>query len=165
VPHAGVQREQNGGQQRSRPAVRTSVEQTLLIGRRQRTFHGPRWVEQARERWAALTNKALERAGSASRVDHRSYARQGVQREPGRHFGPSAAHVASRGGVHDRIEEALEVGDHEKAIRNIDNEIGQLEAMRESIMRDGLLEDRGGDRCDYSGSSGLGRSDDHGWGR
>lgn len=43
-----------------------------------RTFHGPEWVEHARERWAALTNAALERSGLEERVDHRSYERQGL---------------------------------------------------------------------------------------
>ncbi len=172
-PHAHLMfsERQNDGIERSRDEWfrRANHENPERGGApKSRTFHGSRWVEQARERWAALTNKALERAGSASRVDHRSYARQGIQREPGRHFGPSAPHVASRGGGHERLEGALEVGDHEKAIRNIDNEIGQLEAMRESIMRDGLPEDRGDDRRDYSSSSGpaavmtTGGGGDHG---
>ena len=35
-----------------------------------------------RERWAQLTNQGLQQAGLASRVDHRSYKRQGINREP-----------------------------------------------------------------------------------
>jgi hypothetical protein len=35
-----------------------------------------------RERWAELTNHALQRAGLAARVDHRSYLSQGINREP-----------------------------------------------------------------------------------
>jgi len=35
-----------------------------------------------RERWAELTNYALQRAGLAARVDHRSYLSQGINREP-----------------------------------------------------------------------------------
>jgi hypothetical protein len=56
-----------------------------------RTFHGRDWMEQARERWADLTNSTLERCGRHERVDHRSYERQGVEREPGEYFGPGAA--------------------------------------------------------------------------
>jgi hypothetical protein len=37
---------------------------------------GPELVSQWRERWAELTNEALERAGSAERVDHRSLEAQ-----------------------------------------------------------------------------------------
>ena len=35
-----------------------------------------------RERWAALTNEALREANVAARVDHRSLAAQGIDREP-----------------------------------------------------------------------------------
>src|SRR3546814_19461423 len=39
-------------------------------------------VEAIRERWAEQVNDALELAQVAERVDHRSYARQGVEMEP-----------------------------------------------------------------------------------
>lgn len=35
-----------------------------------------------REQWARVTNEALQRAGLAARVDHRSFAAQGLDREP-----------------------------------------------------------------------------------
>lgn len=35
-----------------------------------------------RERWAQATNRALQEAGLAERVDHRSYKDQGIDREP-----------------------------------------------------------------------------------
>jgi MobA/MobL family len=35
-----------------------------------------------RERWAQVTNQALHDAGLAARVDHRSFKRQGINREP-----------------------------------------------------------------------------------
>jgi ATP-dependent exoDNAse (exonuclease V) alpha subunit len=35
-----------------------------------------------RERWALLSNTALREAGSDARIDHRSYAAQGIDREP-----------------------------------------------------------------------------------
>ncbi len=35
-----------------------------------------------RERWAEVTNAALRQAGLTARVDHRSLARQGINREP-----------------------------------------------------------------------------------
>lgn len=35
-----------------------------------------------RERWAEITNEALSKAGIDARVDHRSYKRQGLDREP-----------------------------------------------------------------------------------
>ena len=65
---------------------------------------GPKEVERWRERWADLTNKALERAGQSDRVDHRSLVAQRIEalalgdmakaealdREPTRHLGPVA---------------------------------------------------------------------------
>ena len=57
---------------------------------------------------AALTNETLERLGREERVDHRSYARQGRDDEPGRHYGPAAAHLVSRGRAHDGLEGAAQ---------------------------------------------------------
>jgi ATP-dependent exoDNAse (exonuclease V) alpha subunit len=44
-------------------------------------------VTHWREQWAGLTNAALERAGQAVRVDHRSLEVQGIDREPAIHLG------------------------------------------------------------------------------
>lgn len=41
-----------------------------------------REVAHTRERWAELTNEALALANVSARVDHRSLAEQGIQREP-----------------------------------------------------------------------------------
>lgn len=39
-------------------------------------------VDHWRERWAELQNRALERVGSAERVDHRSHAARGIEDQP-----------------------------------------------------------------------------------
>lgn len=39
-------------------------------------------VDHWRERWAQLQNRALERIGSAERVDHRSHAARGIEDQP-----------------------------------------------------------------------------------
>lgn len=92
-----------------------------------RAFHGREWVEHARERWAELTNQMLERNGRAERVDHRSYERQGIDREPGRHVGPAAAHMASRGVQHERLTEAAETADTMERIEQVDRAIAAIE--------------------------------------
>ena len=46
-------------------------------------------LEAIRERWAALANRALERAGHAERIDHRSHADAGIEAVPTRHHGPT----------------------------------------------------------------------------
>lgn len=63
-----------------------------------RAFHGREWVEKARETLAGSINEKLQALGRDERVDYRSFFRQGVDREPGEHFGPSAAHMFMEGG-------------------------------------------------------------------
>lgn len=101
-----------------------------------RTFHGRTWMEHARERWATRTNATLAERGRAERVDHRSYERQGIDREPGSHFGPGAAYVVARGRQHDRLDEAAGVSEYRDALHAIDAEIGQLERARAGLSRD-----------------------------
>lgn len=55
------------------------------------------WLEETRAAWAAQTNAALERAGHAVRIDHRSLAAQGVERLPGVHLGPDVQAMEARG--------------------------------------------------------------------
>lgn len=59
-----------------------------------------------RERWAVLTNEALKEANIEARVDHRSLADQGVDREPGPHI-PFAAFKIERAGKHSEVAEAI----------------------------------------------------------
>ncbi|MEQ1907680.1 MAG: MobA/MobL family protein [Vicinamibacterales bacterium] len=98
-----------------------------------RAVHGPAWMEHTRARWAALTNQVLADRGRSERVDHRSYARQGIDREPGSHFGPAAAHLLHKGRGHDRLEQSAQVDDLRNAISTIDREIATLEAARAQL--------------------------------
>ena len=126
-----------------------------------RTFHGRGWVEQARERWAALTNQSLERAGRSERVDHRSYERQGVDREAGHHYGPAAAHMVGRGDGHERLEGAVAAVDDAASLQALEAEIDKLEAAREALLREGAPDqERAPEPRDYSHSSFAGGSAD-----
>jgi hypothetical protein len=107
----------------------------------------------------------LAKAGRSERVDHRSYERQGVDRQPGEHYGPSAAHMAGRGDDHDRLESASSAVDDEKALRAIDIQITRLEAERESVVNHGLPDEPEPEVRDYSHSSGGGRGGDQSWER
>jgi hypothetical protein len=99
-----------------------------------RAIHGHGWMEHARERWAELTNKTLERVGREERVDHRSYSRQGVDQEPGRHFGPAAAQMVSRDGSHDRLEVAASQASDQQRLEAVDRAIADLEAERQAFI-------------------------------
>jgi len=124
-----------------------------------REFHGREWVEHARKRWAELTNEMVERNGRAERVDHRSYERQGIDREPGQHFGPAAAHIASRGVQHDRLTVAADAADTADRIEQIDRVIASLES---GGARGGpAVDDEPVRRPSRDGFGGYGR--DHNW--
>ena len=131
-PHAHIMisERQNDGIPRSREQWfrRANRDQPDRGGApKSRTFHGREWVEQARERWAELTNAALERHGRHERVDHRSYARQGIATEPGRHIGPAGAHMVARGVEHDGFAEAVLNADDRDAVRALDRQIDSAE--------------------------------------
>lgn len=67
----------------------------------QRTRYLVDWNERGKaEEWrsavASMMNEALGAAGRAERVDHRSYARRGVERVPTLHEGPAAFAIERR---------------------------------------------------------------------
>jgi hypothetical protein len=97
-----------------------------------RTFHGREWMEHARGRWADLMNQMLQARGREERVDHRSYERQGIDREPGEHYGPAGAHMAARGSDHERLRDAAASLDVRDTVRSIDREIEILERANSS---------------------------------
>ena len=55
-------------------------------------------LQECREQWAEAVNEALERAGVAERVDHRTLADQGIDREPEPKLG-AAAQAMERCGI------------------------------------------------------------------
>jgi len=54
-------------------------------------------IRTLRERWATLTNEALREANVEARVDHRSLAAQGIDREPMPQFPRAALKMEQRG--------------------------------------------------------------------
>jgi ribosomal protein S8E len=91
-----------------------------------------------RERWAEVTNESLRQAGLTARVDHRSFERQGIDREPvptipekvfyaeRKSHGPSAAGDAIRARHRER-EEARRIPGEERA-RVLERQKEQLKA-------------------------------------
>jgi ATP-dependent exoDNAse (exonuclease V) alpha subunit len=63
-------------------------------------------IKAVRERWATLSNQALEAAGSQARVDHRSLRAQGIDREPLPHI-PAGAFYMERRGLHSEVAERI----------------------------------------------------------
>jgi hypothetical protein len=93
-------------------------------------------VERAREKLAGSINQKLQEQGRTERVDHRSYERQGIGREPGSHFGPEASHMIERGDPHDLLEEAARDRDLPEDLANVDEHIERLEKERDALERD-----------------------------
>jgi hypothetical protein len=99
-----------------------------------RAFHGRDWVEGARERLADSINARLREDGRQERVDHRSYERQGVDRQPAEHFGPEAAHIFERRGESDRLEYAAAVDDIPRQLADVEQQIEELERVHRSLV-------------------------------
>lgn len=59
-------------------------------------------VERIRATWGHLVNTALERAGHSSRVSHKSLEDQGINQNPGIHWGPTVTAMERRGLPTDR---------------------------------------------------------------
>ena len=59
-------------------------------------------LERWREGWERRANRELERAGVRARIDRRSYAERGIDREPTVHEGPYVRELEARGHRTDR---------------------------------------------------------------
>ena len=71
--------------------------------RKTTALHPKAWLAETRAAWAAQTNQALERAGHAVRIDHRSLEEQGItDRVPGSHISAAALAMERRGVQTDR---------------------------------------------------------------
>jgi hypothetical protein len=98
----------------------------------------------------------LQAGGRDERVDHRSYERQGVDREPGEHYGPAGAHMTGRGVDHERLRRAAGTLDVQDAVRSIDRDIEVLERASE-VAPDAEQDDR---RPDSTTPATPGRDED-----
>lgn len=94
---------------------------------------GPALVEGLREVWAEQVNAALERAQVEERVDHRSFARRGLEQVPTVHLGPAASALERRGvqtGVGDVNRAVAASEEAREAVRQADAEVIDLERER-----------------------------------
>lgn len=88
---------------------------------------GPALVTEWRERWADMQNEALEQANRAERVDHRSYAEQGIDLMPSIHLGPAANDMEKKGKRSSRGDENRAIAAHNAVIV----ELAELRAERD----------------------------------
>jgi hypothetical protein len=88
-------------------------------------------IEQVREVWGKQVNTALERHQVEQRVDHRSFERQGIEREPTIHMGVAATSMERQAARDDPGREAVtDLGQRNEQIRE-QNRV--LEAARKAM--------------------------------
>jgi len=78
-------------------------------------------AEEWREKWSEAVNAYMERENHSERIDHRSYARQGVEQIPTIHMGVAACQMEQRGIATDK-------GSHNRKVESINREMRQLRA-------------------------------------
>ena len=83
-------------------------------------------AEAWREAWAGAVNTALERENHATRVDHRSYERQGIEQIPTIHLGPSAHQMEQKGIATDRGNRNREIRQANMQMQKLQKQIRML---------------------------------------
>ena len=79
------------------------------FGPKEREWNATELYEGVRQRWAELANERLAEHGQDVRIDHRSYAEQGIALEPQNKIGPAGARRAARGEDAERAAEHLAI--------------------------------------------------------
>lgn len=120
-------------------------------------------LEEWRENWAKCMNKHLERNGIEQQVDHRSYALQGVQREPTIHEGYKVR-AMEKNGVETQIRAKNEdIANKNKMIELLDKQIGIYENKKErEIGNERRTKDYGVRNENTSANRGTGRGESEG---
>ena len=83
-------------------------------------------AEKWRAAWGVCVNRALETAGRRSRVDHRSYKRQGIEKIPTIHMGPAASQMERRGIATEKGDINRQIAADNKLLKEIKARITRL---------------------------------------
>ncbi|WP_454281102.1 Ti-type conjugative transfer relaxase TraA [Sphingomonas sp. Marseille-Q8236] len=81
------------------------------FGQKNRDWNGNELLKEWREAWAAHVNERMAELGLEGRIDHRSYADQGIDLEPQHKIGPAGMRRLDRG------EDAERADDHRRIAR------------------------------------------------
>lgn len=83
-------------------------------------------AELWRSAWADTVNRYFEKNGIPERLDLRSYERQGIDRVPTVHLGPSVSHMEAKG-------IRTEIGDYNRTIKAHNAAVGTLKKLISSL--------------------------------
>ncbi len=88
------------------------------FGAKERSWNDTALLQHWREAWSAHVNERLTELGIDARIDHRSYAEQGIALEPQHKIGPAASRRPGQGLEAERIEDHARIarGNGEKII-------------------------------------------------
>ncbi len=75
------------------------------FGKKERDWNSTELLQHWREAWSAHVNERLTELGIDARIDHRSYAEQGIVLEPQHKIGPAASRRPGQGLEAERIED------------------------------------------------------------
>ena len=101
---------------------------------KERDWNKKEILEQWREDWANKTNIALEKAGREERIDHRSYATQGIEKIPTIHEG-SIARAIEQKMIEQGLEPHSERGDINREIRKQNIELAKINEQVISLVK------------------------------
>ncbi|KQN83018.1 conjugal transfer protein TraA [Sphingomonas sp. Leaf67] len=79
------------------------------FGKKDRSWNGTDLLQHWREAWSAHVNERLTELGIDARIDHRSYAEQGIALEPQHKIGPAASRRPEQGLEAERIEDHVRI--------------------------------------------------------
>ena len=106
------------------------------LGKKVRAWNDKKQLETWREEWAHSCNKALERAGRNVRIDNRSYAEQGIDKEAMIHLGPQCTAMERKGkrtARGDRNREIRRINAIRKGVSHLDAHIYKLREQYKAI--------------------------------
>jgi len=98
------------------------------FGKKAREWNGRELLREWRREWARSVNRELERVGYPERIDHRSFAERGIDREPTVHEGPAVREMEARGVRTER-------GEHNRRARGHDRELREREPQEQGTER------------------------------
>ena len=131
--------------------------------RKTTALHPKAWLAETRAAWAEQTNQALAEAGHEIRIDHRSYAAQGIERVPGVHLGPTVRAMEARGLDTERGAEARAVAQHNAELAREREELAYERTQRRELdPRSAGVDRESGDVGDRAGGLAVGGGGERG---
>jgi hypothetical protein len=108
----------------------------------ERINRGPKEFEHWRERFAKLTNEALEKHRHQERVDHRTLKAQGIERAPTQHLGPRATAIERKAGQLSRVTQERDLQEQRLEQARLDQERQQQEKAAEEKAREQAIKEQ-----------------------